>query len=202
MEIVIEDFDASRHAAAHVARLIHGADPHLMELAFGEERWAVPALTRLVCARHNEFSGRWLRCAVAEGRLGGVLAGRTGAEKVAAESGSGLEWARAVGLRGLPRALTYGSRLASVSTSDVADDEFYVAALSVDEGSRRRGIGSALIDGVLREYGAVVLDVNIDNVDAVRFYQRHGFRITRTMTFLHKGRVVGNHQMSNAPASM
>lgn len=55
--------------------------------------------------------------------------------------------------------------------------------LAVHPSFRRRGVGSALIDAFFREAAVrgaetVVLEVRISNKDAIRFYQRHGFRIT------------------------
>jgi GNAT superfamily N-acetyltransferase len=54
-------------------------------------------------------------------------------------------------------------------------DELYVAP-----GSRRQGLGSSLLAAVeahLRERGVELLEVNVDgeDVDARRFYERHGF---------------------------
>ncbi len=43
-----------------------------------------------------------------------------------------------------------------------------------------------------------VMDVNIDKYDAVRFYQKRGFRIAAENTIRHEGRTLGNRPMRNA----
>jgi ribosomal protein S18 acetylase RimI-like enzyme len=55
--------------------------------------------------------------------------------------------------------------------------------VTIDALRRHEGIGSALLDAavtVATELGArqVVLTTTNDNVDAIRFYQRRGFRLT------------------------
>lgn len=55
-------------------------------------------------------------------------------------------------------------------------DELYVAP-----GHRGRGLGSAIIDRLLRdavEIGVSAIEINVDqeDVDAQRFYERHGFQ--------------------------
>jgi ribosomal protein S18 acetylase RimI-like enzyme len=57
-----------------------------------------------------------------------------------------------------------------------------VEVVTIDALRRHEGIGSALLDAVVtaaKESGAgrVVLTTTNDNVDAIRFYQRRGFRL-------------------------
>jgi GNAT superfamily N-acetyltransferase len=57
-------------------------------------------------------------------------------------------------------------------------DELYVVP-----SLRSRGIGSAIVDHLLRlarERGVDVIEINVDegDVDAQRFYERHGFSVT------------------------
>jgi ribosomal protein S18 acetylase RimI-like enzyme len=79
-------------------------------------------------------------------------------------------------------------RLLGVLTYVVAGDRCEV--LTVHAADRRRGVGTALLERVERtavEAGCrrLWLITTNDNVDALRFYQRRGFRLTR----LHPGAV-------------
>jgi GNAT superfamily N-acetyltransferase len=79
-------------------------------------------------------------------------------------------------------------RLLGVMTYVVRGDECEVLTLHADE--RGRGVGSALIEEVRRiavEAGCrrLWLITTNDNVDALRFYQRRGFRLAA----LHAGAV-------------
>jgi ribosomal protein S18 acetylase RimI-like enzyme len=73
-----------------------------------------------------------------------------------------------------------GDRLVGLLTYDVAADILEIVTLNAIE--RRVGIGTMLIDaavGQARRYGwrEVRLTTTNDNVDALRFYQRRGFRL-------------------------
>jgi ribosomal protein S18 acetylase RimI-like enzyme len=79
-------------------------------------------------------------------------------------------------------------RLVGVLTYVLDEPQCEVLTLHVDD--RRRGIGSALLAEATRVAAATsctrlwVITTN-DNLDALRFYQRRGFRLAR----LHKGAV-------------
>lgn len=49
--------------------------------------------------------------------------------------------------------------------------------LFVDDAFRGRGIGSVLLDHVVREQGVLAVEVNEQNPDATRFYVHKGFEI-------------------------
>jgi GNAT superfamily N-acetyltransferase len=73
-----------------------------------------------------------------------------------------------------------GGRLVGLLTYDVAGDMLEIVTLNAIE--RRTGIGTLLIDAVVRaarRLGCreVRLTTTNDNVDALRFYQRRGFRL-------------------------
>lgn len=195
MDVSIERFDAGRHDAQAVARLIYQADPSLMRFVFGEEDAAVPVIAKLVGMEHNEYAGRRVMCAVNGAEVVGVIAGYTGAERREEKKDAGREWGKALGFKGMFRALKWGTKLESVATTDIGDDEYYVSALAVDERCRGKGIGSKLLAEAFRDHVVVVTDVNIANNDAIRFYERNGFAIEDRMTFEHGGAELGNFKI-------
>jgi len=195
VDVTIEPFDAGRHDARAVARLIYQADPSLMRFIFGDEDAAVPVIAKLVEMEHNEYAGRRVMCAVDGAEVMGVIAGLTGAERRETRKDAWREWGKALGVKGMLRALKWGKKLASVATIGIGDDEYYISALTVDERYRGRGIGSQLLAEVFREHDAVVTDVNVAKDDAIRFYERNGFAIEDTMTFEHEGAELGNYKI-------
>ncbi len=58
-------------------------------------------------------------------------------------------------------------------------DELRILMLAVDKNFRRHGIGSALLKELLLRFPVrrVYLEVRTDNVEAIKFYEKHGFRI-------------------------
>ncbi len=61
-----------------------------------------------------------------------------------------------------------------------------IVTLDVREKCRRRGYGSMLLEraeDILRDYGIEIYDLQVDvsNRNAVRFYNKHGFTVVRTL---------------------
>jgi ribosomal protein S18 acetylase RimI-like enzyme len=78
-----------------------------------------------------------------------------------------------------PRLLRHLRAAATVSPAP-PQDSWYVDALAVAPGERRRGIARALladVEEIAREAGAigVALDTGLENAPARRLYERHGF---------------------------
>lgn len=66
--------------------------------------------------------------------------------------------------------------------ADIQKNDFYLAAVAVDETFRGKGIGSFILKSALKiakEKGCkrVVLDVDLKNEGALRLYERFGFRV-------------------------
>ncbi len=64
----------------------------------------------------------------------------------------------------------------------LSDGSVLILDIGVDRGYRRRGIGGALLDRLIgdsfmRGYGLIVLAVTSGNHDAIRLYERKGFRV-------------------------
>ncbi len=56
-----------------------------------------------------------------------------------------------------------------------------IEKLAVDERLAGRGVGSSILDSIKKKYdtGDIVLRVSKKNSDAIRFYEKRGFKITR-----------------------
>ncbi len=118
-----------------------------------------------------------------------------GVEQRVSKKDAGREWGKALGVKGMFRALKWGRKLESVATTDIGDDEYYISALTVDERCRGKGVGSRLLAEVFRDHDVVITDVNIAKDDAIRFYERNGFVIEKKMTFQHKVAELGNYKI-------
>lgn len=58
----------------------------------------------------------------------------------------------------------------------------YIEGIFVEKNCRSKGVGKALLDFVKKKYDMLSLHVYCDNVRAVSFYQREGFRICAKQT--------------------
>lgn len=68
----------------------------------------------------------------------------------------------------------------AVNLTPPTNTELMIGHLSVEESARRAGVGSMLIDAMHAraeklKKRKLVLDVEVSNVPAIRFYQHHGF---------------------------
>jgi ribosomal protein S18 acetylase RimI-like enzyme len=114
------------------------------------------------------------------GRVHGMLLGYTGALKAAQDPRTGLALLGAlrVGLiRRLPALLRTQSAIGVMGK-----DEFYISNVAVYPAHRGKGIGSLLIERARAEARKahatrLILDVETDNPDAQRLYERLGFRV-------------------------
>jgi len=126
------------------------------------------------------FSHEHAWIAEEQGSTRGMLLGYTGAVKKSQDPRTGLALLgllRADLIRRLPGLLKLQSTIGRIGK-----DELYISNVAVFPSDRGKGIGSLLIDRAREEAartGAreVVLDVETDNPDAQRLYERLGFRV-------------------------
>jgi len=167
--------------APEAGPLVFEAAPILFALLFGPQKAeAVRALTQLFKLGGNPFGFEQAWVAVQGGSVVGVMIAAT--VEARRRGGRRMWWLlpRVRGavamLRRLPEALAMMRGYASPPA-----EAFYVGILAVAEGCRGQGIGSRLLDeaaGQARNArcSLTVLHVELDHEDALRFYQRAGFR--------------------------
>lgn len=166
--------------APQAAPLIYAAAPALFRLLFGPtEGDAVRFFARLFALPQNPFS--YQQATMAE--CGGTLAGLAIAAPVAVRRrlGRRMFWLvpRLRGAWASWRTLPDGLAL---MRGDIPSppDAYYLSILSVRAERRGQGVGTLLLDTVVRQAqnagcAATVLHVETDNTDALRFYARAGF---------------------------
>ncbi len=66
-------------------------------------------------------------------------------------------------------------------------EEKFIGALFVDPDFQRRGIGQALLAYVRQERNELCLNVYADNINAVNFYLKNGFKATEERTDTETG---------------
>jgi len=175
--------------ALHIARLVLVSAPVFLPAVFG------PGIQRAVqemAAQHGTlFSHRHAWIAEEDAEVRGMLLGYPGAVKASEDPRTGLVLLghlRAEMVRRLPTLLRMQSAIGHVGT-----DELYVSNLAVYPGSQGKGIGSLLVGRAFREaqragISSLVLDVETDNPDAQRLYERLGFRVmSRTPELVIRG---------------
>jgi len=73
-----------------------------------------------------------------------------------------------------------GTIIGFIITTQPAPHELRILMIAVDRNTRRQGVGSFLLKQLIMRFPDVrkiVLEVRPDNVEALEFYKKHGFRV-------------------------
>ena len=162
--------------APDISRLVLVSAERFLPAVFGT---GIEAAVCILAARRGTLFS-YAHCWIAEagGSTAGMLLGYSGREKAAEDPATGWGLLRTLGF-GLVRRL--GRLLVLQRTiGKLKQDEFYVSNVAVYPDFQGRRIGSALLSAAERaasDAGAarLVLDVEADNISAVRLYQRRGY---------------------------
>ncbi|MGO9413385.1 MAG: GNAT family N-acetyltransferase [Spirochaetia bacterium] len=195
--------DAQPSDAPHIGRLVVLSAQTFLPVLFGPRiEHAVEEMAR---GRGTLFSHEHAWIAEHEGAVRGMLLGYTGAVKAAQDPRTGLALLgiMRVGLiRRLPGLLRMQSTIGVMGR-----DEFYISNVAVYPEHRGKGIGSLLVgqarEEALRARAArLILDVETDNPDAQRLYERLGFRVmSETPQLALAGHAFGFRRMASAALS-
>jgi ribosomal protein S18 acetylase RimI-like enzyme len=162
--------------APDIARLVLISAERFLPAVFGA---GIESAVRILAAgRGTLFSHA--HCVIAEqgGSVAGMLLGYSGREKAAEDPATGWGLLRTLGF-GLVRRL--GRLLALQGTiGQLGVDEYYISNVAVYHDFQGRGIGSALLAMAEEAAGgagaaSIVLDVETDNLSAIRLYQGRGY---------------------------
>ena len=162
-----------------IAQCLYNTDPYIYPEAFGEDaETAAKAISRIIGMDNSMLDYRNLFVARYNGQVCGVCltsdgSGKWNKEDILARIGTEL----------LPDRLMDGFNHASEDyfskfyKENLDADTVEIVAFCVDEGFRRKHVGSALMSEVLRHYTGkhIMLDVLEENTAAIRLYENKGF---------------------------
>ena len=82
-----------------------------------------------------------------------------------------------------------GGNFVGVAVVEIIDSTATVLDIAVDENSRNKGVGSALLSFFVETFNIITLTAETDD-DAVGFYLKYGFKIVETKTVYDTKRYV------------
>lgn len=186
MTFDLENYNNEKHDEHTVAQLIFESDPVFNTLVYGKN--AVAVIQGLLRLQDNFFDSRYLRCAIYEGTVVGVVVGFPVAEKAEIDRKSGKDFAPTMGFFRLLARMPLFIRMDKMMPPLEDHNGYYIHTISVSPTQRNRGFGSEMIGEIAARNGALYLHVNRDNGDAIRFYERNGFKRLAEGSMAHKGR--------------
>ena len=168
--------------ASQVSRLIYETFPKMATfiLGLGDAEQAKAILAKLFTQPGHRFSYEFTRIIIHNDRVIGMFIAYSGSDLLT------LNWRLArllVTQYSLAEKLKLIQRgLPVIFIQEAASDEYLLSNLAVKKGQRGKGIGTqilAYLEAQAKQTGfhKLSLMVTIDNQDARRFYERHGFHI-------------------------
>lgn len=178
---MVERLDSEKHDVAQVAQLIYQTDAQILPFVFGkDEKKAVRRIEKLIRMGRNTFGSEHLTVLTEKNFVQGILVGFTAKEKQGFREKT--VFPRVFGVFGSIRLLFVMTVLGNLISLHFEPYDYHISNLSVRADCRGKGFGSILLCHAIqqaREKGCkrVVLDVNTQNPNALRLYEKNGFRI-------------------------
>jgi ribosomal protein S18 acetylase RimI-like enzyme len=171
---------------AEAAGLIFLTGEGLYTFAFySEKEKTLKILQALFQKGSNEFTFEDACVATVNGRIGGLIFFLDRAKWKRNKRGMGLKIIKTMGLWETIKRMSRFKRVERLF-QDMDDKTVYIQHLATVPGLRGRGIGTALIEFCERTaieagFSKLALDVATDNRNAIRLYEKLGFRIHGTI---------------------
>ena len=158
-------------------------------LGLGDPDLQIKAFSKWFADEGNRFSYQYTQIAEKYGIAAGLLLAFSGAELPALEMGCARQMFKIYGILGAIRMINRNRTLSDYPEAE--KDEYIITHLAVDENFRRQGIGNALItraveDATRQGFKKLVLEVEMDNSEAVALYKRQGFEVVNTFYYNDK----------------
>jgi len=185
MAVELEKYDSGKHEEQTVARLIFESDPVFNTLVYGKD--AIGVIEGMLRLGDNYFDSQYIRCAIHEGKVVGVIVGFPVSEKAEIDQKSGKDFARTMGFFRFLSRMPLFVRMDKMMPAVEDERGYYVHTISVASECRGRGFGSEMIEQEAAEHGPLYLHVNRDNKAAIRFYERNGFRRLAEGSMMYNG---------------
>lgn len=183
----------SEQAGALLLDTLYGFGPYMLGL--GSRERALRVLADFFRLPGNRFSHEFSYIAEIDGKVAGLLLVFPGALFTK------VNWAM---IRQIPKVYSLREICEFIrrevllrDEEEVGRDEFYVAHLSVNKDFQRKGIGNDLLKSAVekaREHGLKKLSLMAEqeNTDAIRLYERFGFRTVKTFVHPHQLPLTGS----------
>lgn len=173
-----EKFQLKKHNSRKVSELIYEADRETFNFFFKNKFQSSQNIEKLVIAGGNVLGHQQIYVITDEnGQLQGVMV--FAANKIDKKTELKVLYQNLNIIDFLKFAAM--EMLDNIFLADLNDGDYYFAVIAVDEELRGRGIGSFILEEGIklaraRRCKRAVLDVDIKNKDAIRFYERFGFK--------------------------
>ena len=194
MTIVLETYDPQKHDQDKIATLIFESDVVMNRLVYGEK--ALEVLGKLLNIPESYFVPEYMQCAMLDGELAGVVVSYPTSQMQAVDQRAGKGFIKAMGFFNFIKRFSLYTKMEKMLGGTIAEDGLYIHTLCVDGDLRGQGIGSQIIRALAQENGKMYLYVNAANDQAIRFYEKNGFRQAFYGEMQYKGQPYAEYLMA------
>ncbi len=193
MTLKLEPYDPQHHDQGHIARLIFESDPELNRLVYGDN--ALEVLEKLLNMPESYFTPEYMKCAMLDGKLAGVVVYYPTSQMQAVDKLAGRGFMKALGFFTFAKKFFFYMKMDKMLAGEIDPDGLYIHTLCVNAALRGQGIGGEIIRLLAQENEKMYLYVNAANDPAIRFYKSAGFEQAAHGEMQHKGQTYGEFLM-------
>lgn len=191
----MEKYDPRQHDPKKVAEIIYAAEPELNYYVFGKKEEAVPSIRKLLEMGNNYFASPYLECAIYQEKVVGIVVSSTVKEKAKLDRSSGMAFLKAFGFWTFLKRFPTMIKMDKIVNSNLEDDGFFIHFISVDLPYQSQGIGTKMIESILKNHEKLYVDVNLNNIQGQKFYEKMGFKIQSKNVIKIKNKESGTYSL-------
>ncbi|MEW6009692.1 GNAT family N-acetyltransferase [Methanobacterium alkalithermotolerans] len=195
MSFRMEKYNPQKHDPQKVAEIIYAADVELNSYVLGEKKEAVQTIIKLLEMGNNYFASPYLECALYQDKLVGIVVSSTVKDKLKLDRSSGMAFLKAFGLWTFLKRFPTMIKMDKIVNSNLDDDGFFIHFLSVDLPYQNQGIGTKIIENILKKHEKLYVDVNINNMQGKNFYEKMGFKVQSKNLIKIKNKEIGTYSL-------
>ena len=193
MNMKLETYDPEIHDRDKIASLIYDSDREMNSLTYGNR--PIEVIGKLLVIPHSYFTPEYTRCAVTEKGLAGVVVYYPVSKMKEVDKIAGEGFAKAMGGFSFLKRMPLYLKMSKMLGGDLDDDGMYIHTICVKSGSRGEGIGTEILKELGKENPKMYLYVNDKNENAIRFYEKNGFRRKYHGKMQYRGEELGEYLM-------
>ncbi|QGU00296.1 hypothetical protein SYNTR_1702 [Candidatus Syntrophocurvum alkaliphilum] len=191
--IQIEQFSLNKHDRSSIAKLIFDSDIEMNSLVYGKKEEGIRIITELLAMENNYYNPQYVKLAIIEDEVIGVIVGYPLEQKQDLDKGTGLSYSKVMGTWAFLKKIPLYNKMGRITGGEMDQKGYYIVAVCVDSNYQGTGIGRKLIEAL--HENIIYLHININNQKAYDFYKRLGFNSKNKQFITHKGKKYGTFLM-------
>ncbi|MCX8129623.1 MAG: GNAT family N-acetyltransferase [Clostridia bacterium] len=181
MDLTFSRFNLQSGNTRKAACLIYNTDIKLFRLMFGMPPKAINIIEKMICLQGNSFSSKNLYAVTDGNDMKAIVVSYDSSTEKDKKRTESKDIFLAAGFFRSLRLFFVTPIIDRIITRDLHNNDFYISNICVDEKCRGQGIGTFLLNKTIemarqKGYSRVLLDVNAENIQAKRLYERMEFR--------------------------